>query len=609
VSNWPAELDRHEPSQATLSVTSRPSGTRVMLTAPSRAVVVVLLLAHAAMLCWGAYHSAPTIEEVAYLPAGLSHWEFGRFDLASVSPPLVRLIAAIPVLFARPIYDWHSYDPMAPDRSGAVVGADFVAANGPRAVSLFVLARLACIPLSVVGGLVCLRWAHGLYGLRAGLLALFIWCFSPAILASGQLMTADVGVTSLGLASSYAFWRWLKHSAWSTCFVAGLTLGVAELAKTNTIVFFVLWPLLWCVSQCGRTLGWHTRLKEACQIVIILVCGIFVINLGYAFEGSFQKLGSFTFQSRMLGGVDPPGNPFKSSWYATVPVPLPSDYVLGLDDQKADFDNGRALRRSFFCGQWYRHGWWWYYFYVLGVKAPLGAWGLLGLTLIYRLRRAIDRSACLSSPCWRDDIAILGPSAAMFALASMQVGFSHHMRYVLPALPYLGIWASQATSIAPEGRAHWSRCLIGVLSCWMFASSLWIWPHSLAYFNETTGGPLGGGFFLQSSNIDWGEDLLYLKRWIERHTSARPLYVYYWGALDPQTVGIVPPVQVIPKSHEARPNTDVAARPRPPGWYAVSQKCLWGDGRFGPIGCESFRALKSDDRVGYSILIFDIPSK
>ncbi len=46
--------------------------------------------------------------------------------------------------------------------------------------------------------------------------------------------------------------------------------------------------------------------------------------------------------------------------------------------------------------------------------------------------------------------------------------------------------------------------------CWFLASSLWIYPHSLSYFNESIGGPLNGPDHLLGSNVDWGQDLRYV---------------------------------------------------------------------------------------------------
>ena len=61
------------------------------------------------------------------------------------------------------------------------------------------------------------------------------------------------------------------------------------------------------------------------------------------------------------------------------------------------------------------------------------------------------------------------------------------------------------------------KALVSSALAWSIASSLWISPHSLAYFNEIAGGPTGGPRYLLGSNVDWGQDLLFLKRWIANH--------------------------------------------------------------------------------------------
>src|SRR5438445_6803253 len=64
---------------------------------PSRPGLVAAILAiQAALLGYSAYVTSPTINEPGHLIAGISYWEFGRFDIYNVNPPLIRLIAAAP---------------------------------------------------------------------------------------------------------------------------------------------------------------------------------------------------------------------------------------------------------------------------------------------------------------------------------------------------------------------------------------------------------------------------------------------------------------------------------------------------------------------------------
>jgi hypothetical protein len=64
----------------------------------ARRAVVALLTIHAALLMYSAYVHSPTLNEPGHLVAGLSIWEFGRFDVYNVNPPLVKMVAALPVI-------------------------------------------------------------------------------------------------------------------------------------------------------------------------------------------------------------------------------------------------------------------------------------------------------------------------------------------------------------------------------------------------------------------------------------------------------------------------------------------------------------------------------
>jgi hypothetical protein len=193
------------------------------------------------------------MDEMSHLAAGLSHWSLGRFEAYAVNPPLVRLVATLPVLAARPSLDWKGSGAGAGWRTEWALNNDFVAANGPRTFWLLTLARWACIPFALLGGWICFRWASDLYGAGAGLLALALWCFCPNILAHGQILEADLGAAAVGVAACYLFWRWLRSPRPSAAVAAGIALGLAELSKTTWIILFVLWPLIWAFwGRLGR---------------------------------------------------------------------------------------------------------------------------------------------------------------------------------------------------------------------------------------------------------------------------------------------------------------------------------------------------------------------
>jgi hypothetical protein len=579
----------------------------------------VLLVLHAALLAWGDTRHSPTIDEVGHLPAALCHWQTGRFDLYRVNPPLVRVVAALPVLVCRPSIDWRLYPADYRSRQEFEVGREFIGDNGERSFWYFTLARWACIPFSLLGGYVCWRWAGEVFGGVAGLLALALWCFCPNVLAHGQMITPDVGAAALGVAAQYCFWRWLKEPDWGWAYAAGAVLGLAELTKMTWTVLFLLWPLLWLAWRWPqrRTLRRSVWLGQGKQLLCMLALAFFLINAGYGFEGSFERLGDYTFTSKPLSGqpesapAREPGNRFAGGPLGRILVPFPQAYVMGIDGQKADFEEKYW---SYLGGDWRKGGWWYYYLYGLAVKVPLGTWLLALLAVGLACGRGSYRAP------WRDELTLLAPAVVILALVSSQTGFNHHLRYVLPVFPFAFILISRVGLAAARG-AKTVAAIGAAALAWSVVSSLLVYPHNLSYFNELVGGPTHGGEHLVDSNLDWGQDLLELRRWLAEHPEARSLGLVYFGGFDPVAAGLeftLPPPGPVTGSDRVGPGA-VTLGPRP-GWFAVSETILRGygfgvfDGKGGRIWLEGpgyayFQHFRPVARAGYSIVIYSITAE
>jgi hypothetical protein len=141
------------------------------------------------------------------------------------------------------------------------------------------------------------------------------------------------------------------------------------------------------------------------------------------------------------------------------------------------------------------------------------------------------------------------------------------------------------------------------------ASSVAAYPHSLSYFNELAGGPLHASEHLLDVNVDWGQDVLFLKRWCASHRGARPLYLQYFGfpSNAPEIAGMeFHPIAEMRKRDASR---GVVFEPSlQPGWYAISINDLHGYRHYGFEG-PWFSYLRSEKPVasaGYSILIYHL---
>jgi 4-amino-4-deoxy-L-arabinose transferase-like glycosyltransferase len=357
------------------------------------------------------------------------------------------------------------------------------------------------------------------------------------------------------------------------------------------------------------------------------------------------------------------GNPFVGTWLGKLPVPVPANMLQGIDTQRYDFERGLP---SYLHGQWADHGWWYYYLYALAIKEPLGTWCLVamavGVTIVDLRRRkgavasgrwsvASDQSMRAKgtvpfssdkkrdspqsmgfSASWRDEMIVLAPFFTILIFVSSQTGFSVHSRYIIPALPFLFVWTSKIgrvfekpseeeeeltprREVAKDGLffAPLRLCVslfslrgaVVLMLAWSVGSSLWYYPHSLSYFNELVGGPMGGPKHLLDSNIDWGQDLFYLKDWLDAHPDVKLDGLAYWGSYPTTLAGI--PGTPMPPSDPAARDRPLSQRERgefipPPGWYALSVNCIYGRDR-------QYRYFLNHEpaaTVGYSIYIYDI---
>ena len=581
-----------------------------------RLLVGVIVFAHLGLLAHTIATYSPTVDEVSHLPAGLSHWRFGRFDLYRVNPPLVEMVAAVPLLFSDVREDWSEYSLDKLQRREFNVGRRFLDLNGEDAVRFYRYGRLACIPFSLIGAITAYCFARDLYGYAGGLISASLWCFSPNILGNAAIITPDAPSAALALLAVYMFWKWMRAPGLPRSFSAGLTLGLAELAKTTCLILYVALPVMWliwhwrCRTESDRRFG-----RECRQMLLIFLLAVYVTNLGYFFDGSFRRLGDYPFISQTLGGPaatrNEPGNRFRDNLLGAFPVPFPADYIHGIDLQKEDFEQGKW---SYVGGVQQFRGWWWWYFYALAVKAPHGTMLLVLMAVVASW--VVPSGARPASA--RGDWLVLVPALCIFILVSSQTGFSRYLRYLLPAFPFVYVWAGRVALPQLRRRRWWIGAVVMALG-WNLWSCAAVHPHHLAFFNEISGGSRNGHWRLLDANVDWGQCSLELKAWLDdrRRRNGNEHYedVYLTSfaenfCMRPADIGIE--AQPLPLRITGRPESPKPPPfdELPPGLYAISVNHLHAYRHMPYVDpdCSEFLKLEPIATIGYAIQVFELPS-
>lgn len=577
--------------------------------------------------------TSPNRTELGHMAASLWLYETGKADMFHVNPPLLRMIVGAGVTWAiAPQTDWTDYSSDPTKRTEWATGVAFVRANDWETVRLcYFLARTLCIPFILLGTVFGYLLACELFGRLSGFIFLTLWIFSPLILGWGATICPDVTAAALGIVAVSQLRRWLLSPTWRRVLGTGFTLGLLPLAKLTWVVALVGWPLLWLLANVMHTrLSGRERMKQGCMLLTILFIAVAVINAGFLADGSFKRLGDYSFRSELLTNGESL-NRFTSSQFGAIPIPFPEQFVLGFDTQQIDFERGMT---SYLFGKNSEQGWWYYYFVVLVLKETPGTLILLAVALFLFLYSSFRAS-------WRDELILAMPLVCLFAVVSVQTGFSLHSRYIIPALPFLYIWISrvgirrdpssenlsreavdveeesvtgsdlahcgihgifgiQRLVIRPVSSRLWTGvivtiCLAGVIS------SLWSYPYSMSYLNETVRTQVPPP--LLGSNIDWGQDLYELKTWLEDHPEARPVRVAMSNILPLEMLGIISagaPPQWTPGQEKIGTWSDQIHIGPQPGWFLLGANDLFDPAR----GYTWLWRVPPRKRIGFSTYIF-----
>lgn len=561
-----------------------------------------LIVLQAGLLLTSASVHNPIDDELAHLPCGIMHWKTGDRTLYHVNPPLVRMVAAVPVMALYPDLVVPTFDKSTEpsERPEFMVAYHFLQSNGnPMLCSIYFWARSLCIFFPLLGAVVCWLWSRELYGESAGLLAMFLWTTCPLVLGWGATIYPDVPAASLGMLATYLFWRWTCCPNWSRACWAGLALGAALLTKLTLLYMIAVLPVLWCLSRwLGRDSKQRKSSTEGQQCIAIVLMAILIVNLLYGFERTLMPLEGFGFRSELLAGTKlgqwQRSNRFQDSLIGKVPIPFPEQYVLGFDTQRREFE---TILWSYLNGQHQKGGWYYYYLFTACIKLPIGTLALFGIALVLTVLQIFKRQQNGA------ELFLIVPAVVLMLVISSQTGINWYTRYAIPALPFLYVWTSKVASSAFLSRPALS-IMIGLLAVFSALESLSVFPHSISFFNRAIGGPAHGSEYLLDGAIDSGQDLILVKRWMEDNPSKLPLRFKFAGVYRPEHLGIE--ALDVPRFERESDNSIVL----PKGWYAISVNYVRGN--HSVLGVDTdycyFQQFEPTGTTGYSINLYHFAS-
>jgi hypothetical protein len=553
------------------------------------------LALYAGLAIVSARQKSATFDEGAHLPAGFTYLALGDHRLNPEQPPLIKLLAATPLLFLQPKLKTDD-EAWATARQWEF-GKRFLY-RWNDADQLLFWGRL---PVVALGCLLCLAvfsWGRRHYGGPAAVLAFFLCVLSPDVLAHGQIVTTDLGVALFLFLSVMAFERLLERATNLRLLLAGGAVGAALATKFSGLVVLPILAVLGLVAALGREpmpsdLGWSPtgRWARLGQVALLLagvglLAGIVLwATYGFRFAISPDPVVREAMRSTL---AEPRSSLVRAlAGAAERWALLPEDYLRGL---RFVFRHSEA-RPAFLAGRLSEEGFPYYFLATLALKTPIPLGLLLLVALIFGRRGPLLGEAFLFLPV----LLYVG----LTFTRSIDIGHRH----LLPIYPFLFVAAGRAVAVLGRSRAPAAGAVIlGALCAWYALGTLRVHPHYLAYFNEIAGGPRNGYRWLVDSNLDWGQDLKGLKAYLDARGIPK-IKLSYFGSADPAYYGI--DAEILPGYMAPHP-VRVTREVRRGDIVAVSATNLQGvylDPEDRPL-MEHFRAQRPLDEVGYSILIY-----
>ncbi len=557
------------------------------------------------------------LDEFAHMPAGLGHLDLGNFGLYRESPPLVQAMIALPVWVSGAK---RNYDNLNTNRrSEWAVGQDFINANDDS-FELYYKSRFVVLCFFVSCAVLIFWWAAELYDDKTAALCAALWLLEPSLIAHSSIATVDIGTAFFALAAVYACWKFTRSPGWPSIVAAGIALGLAQASKFSMLTLYPAF-IGYSISPWGRCLlavaaPRSPGLPSWAKVALVVAISLVVLNGCYGFHRSGKSLGSFRFRSHMLTGLPatnvdevPVGNRFQGTFLAAFRVPLPADYLRGLDSQKWEEEIGffhLSAGRLVHGGSWYSP------MQTLWAKLPGGTLLLLILTAPWLAVR------------WRSnaDIRLLLVTLAVFGLfLSQQTGLNWVFRYMIPFMPIaivcVGAFINQACAI-PHARAKIAvRCLLASVIIGNGIGVVSIRPSYFTYGNFLVGGASGAQSRFLGSDYDWGQDLRRLRYWSAQHPAINPLILSYFGVLETSALGFEKRELPLSLLLSATPGAD-DARPKTTRnfYWAISSNMLngvpnWFNFEGGlrvycSLNRNTFNTKNSIAQVGNTMFIFKI---
>ncbi|MDO8240782.1 MAG: glycosyltransferase family 39 protein [Candidatus Moranbacteria bacterium] len=593
-----------------------------------QATIIIAILAFMTVVSLlNAQNDALIYDEEAHIPAGYSYLIQQDIRLNPEHPPLLKDLAALPLLFLQPKFDV-TQDFWTKDNADASqwnAGKYFLFGAGNNPDQIIFWSRLPIILLSLVFGLFIFKWTKEMAGTIAGLFALTLYAFDPNILGHNHFVTTDLGIAAFMTFSFYYFLKFIKQPSWKNVFIGGFFLALVQLTKFSSVLLFPVFGLVLIIYPFVKlhrdnnksklaTLGEYL-LKgfSAFAVSLVLVYIAYFVSAYNMPQTKLPEIISHYFKP----GDTRPAIVYTREFLVSIndhPALMPlADYLFGVLRVFQRVGGGNV---AYLMGEVNTQGFFAYFPIVFLIKEPLPILFFILFSLIIAFTKIIKSTIAPSENFFakiRKNIthylrtSIVEFSMFIFILlyaitsitGKLNIGFRH----LFPMLPFIYILVSVGIFRFLKHRHHQSKLIFNImisgLTIFLVAGTISAYPYYTSYFNSLVSGSKQGYKVATDSNTDWGQDLKRFKIFLADHPGITKIKTDYFGMADLN--------YYLGDRYEKWWG---AKRPIETGWYAISvlflQESTYNTNIADNMSYRWLKNIKPVYQVGTSILIYNI---
>lgn len=539
-----------------------------------------------------------TVDEVAHIPSGYSYVKDLDFRLNPEHPPLAKALAGAPLAIYNKIngpesgWAWNAINQWE-------AGWYMLYENGNNPEQVLLWTRLPMMLLMVGLGFFLFKWISEIFGRKVGLLSLVLFAFYPDIIAHGRLVTTDIAAAFAYVVSIYYFDKSIKEKTWSALLIAALAFGIGQSLKFSAFLLFGVFFFLVLIrsgleSKENKNPYWRNfwrNFKIYFWVSALSLVVVWLIYLPFVWNTPVNIEHQLIVNNLTL---DPRTESLRNFLHLLETNPFTralGHYFLGIMLVIGRVEAGNP---TFILGVLSGKSIPWFFPVAWLLKTPIT---IIILTLVSSVLLFVNYTRTKRN-IWVLSL-ILTPIIIYWAFTlkgSLNIG----IRHLMPTVPFVLMFIAYTihpvvNSVSKDVYVWSSKIVLYILVAFMVSSTLSYYPYYIGYFNEFT--PRNERYTrLIDSSLDWGQDMLRLKKYI-KDNNISDIKVDYFGGSQRK--------YYLPNSTEWHSEYGPTT-----GWLAVSATFYQSSKLVGEIeGKWSYHWLDKFEPVtdlGGSILVFHI---